>query len=208
MTSIVIGKTPAQIAAMTSKAISQLGATDINALTTQQTAALTAPQLNALSTSALDAFTAPQISAVTAIYSNNAAKGASYADINGGGGYSLTQITGQSVTYATPSGDSAAQLVSLASNIASALKSGGEAMLSSSNTYGNLVGDHMFEVAGINAATETVTLQNPWNTAYGSGSVAMTFTETLSQLASDGVWFYISQRGAGMAQASNAYSAA
>jgi len=44
------------------------------------------------------------------IYGNNAAKGASYADINGGGGYSLTQITGQSVTYATPSGDSAAQL--------------------------------------------------------------------------------------------------
>jgi hypothetical protein len=142
------------------------------------------------------------------IYGNNAAKGASYADINGGGGYSLTQITGQSVAYATPSGDTAAQLASLASNLSSTLKSGGEVMLSSSNEYGNLVGGHMFEVAGVNAAAETVTLQNPWNTAYGGSGVAMTFTETLSQLANQGVWFYLSQRATSTAQAGDAYAAA
>jgi len=50
------------------------------------------------------------------------------------------------------------------------------------NSSGNLVGDHMYMITGVNAATDTFTIQNPWNTAY-SGPLAMSFTETIQQLA-------------------------
>ncbi len=40
----------------------------------------------------------------------------------------------------------------------------------------------MYMVTGVNAATGTLTIQNPWNTAY-SGSLSMHFTETIQQLA-------------------------
>ncbi len=47
---------------------------------------------------------------------------------------------------------------------------------------GNIVADHMFEVIGYNAATDTMTLHNPWGSGY-SGPLAMTFTESLASLA-------------------------
>ena len=141
------------------------------------------------------------------IYGNKAAKGASYADINGGNAWSLSQITGQSVSYDYIKGSSAASLTSLAGNIASTLKSGGEVIMANlGGDDGNLVGGHMFEIAGFNAATQTVTIQNPWNTAAAGGG--MKFTETLSQLAAHNVEFALSQRGTSMAQASNGYAAA
>ncbi len=49
---------------------------------------------------------------------------------------------------------------------------------------GNLVGDHMYMVTGVNATTGALTIQNPWNSAY-SGPLAMNFTETIRQLAAD-----------------------
>jgi hypothetical protein len=57
------------------------------------------------------------------------------------------------------------------------------------NSNGNLVGDHMYTVTGLNAATDTFTIQNPWNTAY-SGPLAMSFTETIQQLAQDNCSLY------------------
>ena len=54
---------------------------------------------------------------------------------------------------------------------------------------GNLVGDHMFIVTGVNASTGALTIHNPWNTAY-SGSLAMSFTETIQQLAADHCTLY------------------
>jgi hypothetical protein len=39
-----------------------------------------------------------------------------------------------------------------------------------------------YMITGVNAANDTFTIQNPWNTAY-SGSLAMSFTESIQQLA-------------------------
>ena len=57
-------------------------------------------------------------------------------------------------------------------------------MSTPAKSSGNLVGDHMYMVTAVNAATDTVTIQSPWNTAY-SGSLSMKFTETIQQLAAD-----------------------
>jgi hypothetical protein len=67
---------------------------------------------------------------------------------------------------------------------------GDEIILSTPNVdNGNLVGDHMYIVTGINLTNGTVSIQNPWNTAY-SGSLQMSFTDTIAQLASDNVSIY------------------
>lgn len=118
--------------------------------------------------------------------------GDSYEDISGGGAYTLTQITGQAVdTYGLNSSMSSGALNSIESTVAAAFNSGEEVMMSTPSTStGNLVASHMFEVTGINAAAKTVTLQNPWNTAYGASGLAMSFTETIAQLAAAGCSLY------------------
>lgn len=117
--------------------------------------------------------------------------GDAYEDVDGGTAYALTEITGQSFnTYNLSSGESASTLNSIVSTLSSDFSAGDEVILSTPDTTtGNLVSDHMFEVTAINAAAGTVTLQNPWNGAY-SGSLAMTFTETISQLAAAGCSLY------------------
>ena len=57
------------------------------------------------------------------------------------------------------------------------------------NSNGNLVGDHMYMITGVNAATDAFTIQNPWNTAY-SGPLAMSFTEAIQELAQDNCALY------------------
>ena len=57
-------------------------------------------------------------------------------------------------------------------------------MSTPANSSGNLVGDHMYMVTGINATTDVVSIQNPWGSSY-SGPLAMSFTETIQQLAAD-----------------------
>ena len=111
--------------------------------------------------------------------------GNAYEDINGGTAVALTEITDQSFnTYALSGSTSAATLSSLASTLGSDWTAGDEIILSTpNNSTGNLVSDHMFEVSGVNAAAGTITLQNPWNTGY-SGPLAMSFTDTIKQLAS------------------------
>lgn len=116
--------------------------------------------------------------------------GDAYEDINGGTAVALTEITNQTFNTYGLSGASSSSLSSIASTLGSDWSAGDEIILSTRNqTVGNLVGDHMFEVSGVNAAAGTITLQNPWNTAY-SGSLAMNFTDTMQQLASAGCTLY------------------
>jgi len=111
--------------------------------------------------------------------------GDAYEDINGGTATALTEITDQSFsTYSLSGSTSTASLNSLMSTLETDWTKGEEIILSTpNNSTGNLVGDHMYEITGVNLAAGTITLQNPWNTAY-SGSLSMSFTETIKQLAS------------------------
>jgi hypothetical protein len=108
----------------------------------------------------------------------------SYAGITAGNGSALTLITNQSETPTTLSPTtSSSSLGSILTNLASSFSAGEEVLMSTPwNSSGNLVGDHMYMVTGVNAATGALTIQNPWNTAY-SGSLSMHFTETIQQLA-------------------------
>jgi hypothetical protein len=118
--------------------------------------------------------------------------GDAYQNIDGGSAVALTEITGQSFqTYNLSPGESTTSLNALMSSLYSAGMAHQEVIMSTPNTTtGNLVSDHMFEVIGLNTTAGTVTLQNPWNTADTSSGLAMTFTDTISQLASAGVSFY------------------
>jgi hypothetical protein len=110
----------------------------------------------------------------------------SYAGIAAGNGSALTLITDQSEAPTTLSPWSpASSLGSILTNLASSFSAGEEVLMSTpGNSSGNLVGDHMYMVTGVNAATGTLTIQNPWNTAYSS-SLSMSFTETIQQLAAN-----------------------
>lgn len=115
----------------------------------------------------------------------------SYAGIDAGSGYALTEITGQAVNdYSLTSKTSTATLSADNSQLGAAWSSGEEMLVGTGNiSSGNIVSDHMYEVIGYNASTDTVTLHNPWGSAY-SGPLAMTFTESLSALAKDGVTLF------------------
>ena len=115
----------------------------------------------------------------------------SYAGISAGGAYALTEITGQSVnSYSLSSYTSAATLASDNAQLSAAFSSGEELLVGTSNSASSpLVADHMFEVVGYNAASDTLTLHNPWGSGY-SGSLPMTFTESLASLAASNSWIY------------------
>jgi hypothetical protein len=118
------------------------------------------------------------------------AAGNAYEDITAGGGEALSEITGLAVQGYQPTSSPTA-LASLASTLGSDFNAGGELLVGTAGaTIGNLIGGHMFEVLGINASTQTLTLQNPWNTAASDPGVAMNFSESLSQLASAGAYIY------------------
>ena len=119
----------------------------------------------------------------------------SYAGIDAGGGYALTEITGQAVDdYSFTSGTSASTFSTDNSLFAADWSSGEEMLVGTSNIQrGNIVADHMYEVigytAGTSAATDMLTLHNPWGSAY-SGPLAMTFTISLASLAADDVTIF------------------
>jgi calpain family cysteine protease len=117
--------------------------------------------------------------------------GDAYEDVNGGTAYALTEITDQTFnTYGLSSGTSASSLSSILSTLGTDWTAGDELIMSTPNaSNGNLVGDHMYEVTGVNVAAGTISIQNPWNTSY-SGSLAMSFTETIGQLAADNCTLY------------------
>lgn len=108
----------------------------------------------------------------------------SYAGIDSGSAYALTEITGQQVIgFGLSPATSAATLSSDAAQIGAAWSANEELLVGTSSTAsGNIVADHMFEVIGYNAASDTLTLHNPWGSGY-SGPLAMTFTESLASLA-------------------------
>ena len=66
MTSVLVGQSRAQIAALSTSAIAKLGAADIAALTPDQASALSGAQLNAVSAPAISAFSRSAVSALTA----------------------------------------------------------------------------------------------------------------------------------------------
>jgi hypothetical protein len=118
--------------------------------------------------------------------------GNAYEDIDGGTAAALTEITGHSFsTYGLSSSTTTTSLNSLMSTLASDWTAHQEIIMSTpSNSTGNLVADHMFEVTGVNASAGTITLQNPWNNANSNTGLAMSFTETIKQLASANCTLY------------------
>jgi hypothetical protein len=122
--------------------------------------------------------------------------GNSYADTAGGGAQGITLITGRSYnSYGLLSTASAASISRLAAALSSALASGQDVLMGTSDrpVSGNLVASHMFEVLGVDATAGTVTLQNPWNQAVGSAErTQMQFTMSLASLAADNPTFFAS----------------
>ena len=116
----------------------------------------------------------------------------SYAGIAAGTGSALTMITDQSEKPTSLyHGESASALASILSNTASNFSSGEEVLMSTpNNSSGNLVGDHMYMVTGINTKTGVLSIQNPWGSAY-SGPLSMSFTETIQQLAADNCTLWV-----------------
>jgi hypothetical protein len=117
--------------------------------------------------------------------------GDAYEDVNGGTAISLSEITDQTFNaYNLSATESSSTLSSLMSTLSADFKAGDEIILSTPNANnGNLVGDHMYMITGINASAGAISIQNPWNTAY-SGSLQMSFTDTIAQLAADNVSLY------------------
>jgi hypothetical protein len=116
----------------------------------------------------------------------------SYAGIAAGDGSALTLITDQSETPISLSPRSSpSALAGILSSVTSSLEAGEEVLMSTpANSNGNLVGDHMYMVTGYNAATGAFSIQNPWGSAY-SGPLAMSFAESLSQLAADNATLWV-----------------
>jgi hypothetical protein len=110
----------------------------------------------------------------------------SYEGIVAGNGSALTMITDQQESaIGLNARESTSALASVLASVTSSFNSGEEVLMSTpNNSSGNLVGDHMYMVTGINPTTGALSIQNPWGSAY-SGSLAMSFTETISQLAAD-----------------------
>jgi len=110
----------------------------------------------------------------------------SYAGITAGNGSALTLITDQSESATSLyAHESTSALGAILTNLASSFNAGEEILMSTPGTSsGNLVGDHMYMVTGVNATTGALTIRNPWNSAY-SGPLAMNFTESIQQLAAD-----------------------
>jgi Calpain family cysteine protease len=116
----------------------------------------------------------------------------SYAGITAGNGSALTLVTDQPETATSlyPN-ESTSALGSILTNLASSFSAGEEVLMSTPwNSGGNLVADHMYMVTGVNATTGALTIHNPWNTAY-SGSLSMSFTETIQQLAANNCTLWV-----------------
>jgi hypothetical protein len=116
----------------------------------------------------------------------------SYAGITAGNGSALTLVTDQPETGTSLyTNESTSALGSILANLASSFSAGEEVLMSTPwNSSGNLVADHMYVVTGVNAATGALTIHNPWNTAY-SGSLSMSFTETIQQLAANNCTLWV-----------------
>lgn len=120
------------------------------------------------------------------------ANGNSYADISGGGGAPLTEITGKAYAADATSGRSSASLTAMLTALQSGLAAGQDVIMGTSGdaTSGNLIANHMFEVTAINASTGMVSLQNPWGANSSGNGVQENFSEPIATLARDGVDFF------------------
>ena len=98
----------------------------------------------------------------------------------------LTEVTGQSVNSYSASSSILSTLQTAFSSHEDVIMGTGDGNAPSGS---NLVGGHMFMVTGVNAAAGTVSLLNPWGTSGAGSSLEMSFTDSISTLASDGVMF-------------------
>jgi hypothetical protein len=111
--------------------------------------------------------------------------GNAYADVTGGLGQCLSEITGQSYnTYQLSAGEATSTLMQTLQTAFSAKE---EIIVGTSakNPPGNLVAQHMFFVSGVDAANGLVQLCNPWGQASASASLSMKFWEPIAALAND-----------------------
>jgi hypothetical protein len=105
----------------------------------------------------------------------------------------LAEITDQkSVEYASD------QLVADAATIGAAFDSGEEVELGTdtlpkSYRGHDLVKEHVFEVIGYDASTDSFTLHNPWGSAQESQKSPMTFTMSAQELADNGCSMTVAQ---------------
>jgi hypothetical protein len=120
--------------------------------------------------------------------------GDAYEDISGGSGQCLTELTGESyTTYWNLGSDSIKALGSMLTTLQGDLSSGEAVILGTSGNgvTDNLVAGHMFMVTGVNAAADTMTLQNPWGTANcASSGKAFSFTESIAAIGADNATIY------------------
>lgn len=109
-----------------------------------------------------------------------------YEDIEEGGGNAITAITGQYYTGywdQLSNTESKSYMSTLSDDILNSFNSHDDIIMATmGGDGGNVVGGHMYQVIGYDASTQTVTLHNPWGSGCYSGPMAMTFSETLTQL--------------------------
>ena len=102
------------------------------------------------------------------------------------------EITGKTVSEDYLPSDAASGYGAIASTIASDLAAHDEVALANFGGWaGSLVGGHMFEVTSVDTKADTITLQNPWNTANTDPYAAMSFTETIAQLAQSSTALFV-----------------
>jgi len=121
--------------------------------------------------------------------------GNSYYDIQGGDAWSLTELTGQSVTsWQTRNTETAAGLSELLGVLSTAFSQNQDVVMDTgayTPSGSGLVADHMYAVLSINQAAGTVTLYNPWGVNSDSTNPVI-LTDSISQLAAGSVEFWTS----------------
>jgi hypothetical protein len=115
-----------------------------------------------------------------------------YYELNSGGGEGITLITGQQTAAYGLGGLTSGGLSSLLGQMASALRSGQDVLLGTSDqaVSGDLVADHMFAVTGVDAAAGLVSLYNPWGANAAGNGKSESFTIAASALEADNAYFY------------------
>ena len=111
----------------------------------------------------------------------------SYQDISGGSDNGLQAITGQQDTLLallTIGASASTQEANMLSTMQSALANHQEVIMGSVNQdlADNLVGNHMYAVTAVNAATGMVSLDNPWNGSGATSGLKMQFNDSISMV--------------------------
>ncbi len=115
-----------------------------------------------------------------------------YFELNSGGGEGISLITGQSAGAYAIGGQSSTGLATLLDQMSTLVSTGNDVLMGTSAqaVTGDLVASHMFAVTGVNVASGTVSLYNPWGANGVGAGLPESFTIAASALAADNSWFY------------------